>query len=1339
MSCRKIVSAMSALIMCSYGLIYALSYGTATGSFNGVTSYSNGTSSNVSNDYNSAEGINTGMKWQCVEYVNRYYYKVYGLDLRSAGIRGTTGNADQYYSNGSTAGLTQCPNGGTSIPQTGDILCSNGNGGSNNVGHVAIVKTVTANTVIAIQQNWYCDNRDTAMTLQMSVSAGKYTVSGFSTSYPIAGWLRNGSSTAPPTCTFFVTAQGSSQITLPTGYKFWKNMGTGAYSIQATITNPPAAYALILVHNDGTFYGDMAQSVSGTSYNNPDFNPTGSPDGQYKIRMIKQYDPTIVYGESPMFYFSALPTVSVTVPNTPLTIGQSATVNWLVSGGISGLADGGWTGDIRLQWYQNGIASANALANIVSRPVSQHTYTFTVPTSITGTTLPGQNFRIAGVNAQTGTSMPAGSVSGYSSPFSIIAPPTYTVIYNGNSNTGGSVPTDAITYSQSATVTVLGNTGSLSKTGYSFAGWNTAANGNGTSYVGGSTFTMGAANVTLYAQWTLIPTYTVTYNGNNNTSGSVPTDVSTYPQSASVTVLGNMGSLLKTGYTFAGWNTAANGSGTSYTGGATFTMGTASVTLYAVWTVNTTYTVTYNGNGNIGGSVPIDGNAYQQAATITVLGNTGSLFKTGYTFAGWNTAANGSGTSYVGGATFTMGTASVTLYAVWSVNPTFSVTYNGNSNTGGSVPTDGNSYQQAATVTVLGNTESLLKTGYTFANWNTVANGSGTSYAGGATFSMGTANVTLYAQWTVNPTYIVTYNGNGNTGGSVPADANSYLQGATITVLGNTGILTKPGSTFAGWNTMANGSGVSYAGGATFSMGAANVVLYAQWTVNPTYTVTYNGNGNTGGSVPADANSYLQGATITVLGNMGSLSKTGYTFAGWNTAANGSGTSYTGGTIFSMGTANVTLFAQWTVNQTYTVTYNGNGNTGGSVPTDANTYQQGATVTVLGNNGNLAKTGYTFTGWNTSANGSGTGYVGGVTLTMGIVNVILYAQWTPIPTYTVTYNENGNTAGSVPTDANTYQQGVTVTVLGNMGSLLKTGYSFAGWNTVANGSGTSYVGGSTLTMGTANITLYAQWTIIPTYSVTYNGNGNTGGSVPIDANTYKQGVTVAVLGNNGNLMKTGYAFAGWNTAANGSGTMYAGGATFSIGTTNMILYAQWNIITYTLSLAHIIGTDAPVADKDTVVNCGDTVRVTSPKVSGDVFIKWRITAGTAILLDSTAQATKIILTSGNTTLAAIYSKSTSVIGNQGHRIPTAFEISFNPGASSIHIGVPRVAGDLAVPVRVRLFSLRGELIVVLTNKVMQPGYYDLKFAGIDKLANNWGICNMEANGFCKSVKVLWTR
>ncbi len=77
------------------------------------------------------------------------------------------------------------------------------------------------------------------------------------------------------------------------------------------------------------------------------------------------------------------------------------------------------------------------------------------------------------------------------------------------------------------------------------------------------------------------------------------------------------------------------------------------------------------------------------------------------------------------------------------------------------------------------------------------------------------------------------------------------------------------------------------------------------------------------------------------------------------------------------------------------------------------------------------------------------------------------------------------------------------------------------------------------------------------HSVTYNGNTSTSGTVPVDSSSYQEYDTVTVKANSGNLAKTGYVFAGWNTSANGSGTTYAPGSTFEMGFENVILYAKW--------------------------------------------------------------------------------------------------------------------------------------------------------------------------------------
>jgi uncharacterized repeat protein (TIGR02543 family) len=410
-------------------------------------------------------------------------------------------------------------------------------------------------------------------------------------------------------------------------------------------------------------------------------------------------------------------------------------------------------------------------------------------------------------------------------------------------------------------------------------------------------------------------------------------------------------------------------------------------------------------------------------------------------------------------------------------NPTFSVIYDGNGSTSGSVPADSTKYTQGNTVTVSGNTGILAKPGYAFSGWNTLADGNGTNYAQGQTFSIGSANINLYAKWSANPVYSVTYNGNGYISGSVPIDSTNYETGQVITVPGNPEGLVKSAFTFAGWNTQADGNGTNYTQGQTFSMGSANVVLYAKWTANPTYSVIYNGNGNTSGSVPADSTNYESGTMITVIGNPGNLLKTGYAFIGWNTQVDGNGTTYAQGQTFAMGSANVSLFAKWTLNPTYTLTYNGNGNTGGIVPIDNTNYENGQLVSVPGNPGNLLKTGYAFRGWNTQMDGSGTNYVQGQTFPMGSANAILYAKWT---TFTVSYNANGATEGTVPVDSNFYAQGANVTVLGNTGSLLKTGFYFISWNTQTDGSGMHYAPGQTFAMGTADVTLYARWSTIYT-------------------------------------------------------------------------------------------------------------------------------------------------------------------------------------------------------------------------------------------------------------------
>jgi uncharacterized repeat protein (TIGR02543 family) len=118
-----------------------------------------------------------------------------------------------------------------------------------------------------------------------------------------------------------------------------------------------------------------------------------------------------------------------------------------------------------------------------------------------------------------------------------VVPTTYTVTYIGNTNTSGNVPIDGSSpYTQSSTITVLGNSGSpiLAKSGFTFAGWNTAENGSGTSYSQGNTFTINA-NTILYAQWTPVPPPSISTPTSLSSVGGNQTAYILFSQSGSVT------------------------------------------------------------------------------------------------------------------------------------------------------------------------------------------------------------------------------------------------------------------------------------------------------------------------------------------------------------------------------------------------------------------------------------------------------------------------------------------------------------------------------------------------------------------------------------------------------------------------------------------------------------------------------------------------------------------------------------------------------------------------------------------------------------------------------------
>ena len=749
-------------------------------------------------------------------------------------------------------------------------------------------------------------------------------------------------------------------------------------------------------------------------------------------------------------------------------------------------------------------------------------------------------------------------------------PNTYTIKYDGNGNTGGSTANSSHTYDVAKGLTANG----YIRTGYSFNGWNTKADGSGTAYadkvsVKNLTTTNGGT-VTLYAQWTK-NSYYLDLNGllDGKSTGNITgygtadiyvdgvqkaNDVTDFYQKIPYGSKYEIKDIkVVTGHTYVG----------AHSGSITGTIGTSNVGVVLEFKTNK-YTVTFdknNGTGTMADQTFTYG--VKQALTKN------AFARTGYTFAGWNTQANGKGTTYtdqqeVTSLSATDG-ATIRLYAQWTAI-SYTVTYDGNGSTAGSTASSSHTYDTAKALTANG----FTKTGYTFKGWNTKADGSGTSYADKASVknlsSTNGATVTLYAQWTANK-YTVAYNANGGSG-TMATDTVSYGTGYVT----KTNAFTRTGHTFKGWNEKADGTGTDWTnwiGKSWTWIYTKNITLYAQWTANQ-YQLTLNPNNGSfsdGTTVAKTLNPDLiyNGYNWCDISSQ-KVSRTGYTFDGWYDKASGgekvydvNGSCVTGtywkNNIYQH-TGNLTVYAHWTA-KNVTVTFHRNTDNN-----DTTTSQQTFTYDVVGQkftDKGWSKTGYTLLGWSTDKNATNASY----SVTNGVSNdwinknspkVDLYGVW-KANIYTVKYDGNGNTGGSTANSSHTYDTAKALTANG----YTRTGYSFNGWNTKADGSGTAYADKASVknlsSTNGATVTLYAQWTANK-YTVTYNANGGTG-TMANQELTYDKSATL----NANTFKRTGYRFNGWNTKADGTGTSYADKASVKNLTANsggtVTLYAKW--------------------------------------------------------------------------------------------------------------------------------------------------------------------------------------
>ena len=767
---------------------------------------------------------------------------------------------------------------------------------------------------------------------------------------------------------------------------------------------------------------------------------------------------------------------------------------------------------------------------------------------------------------------------------------THTITYDANGGSGTMPNTVVEDYIQGNTPVPLSSCG-FTYTGYIFTGWRV----DGTDYQPGDTVLVWSGySKTAYAQWeeVVVPTYihSISYNANGGSGSMQNTSVTDNNSGDSMVTLDSNG-FSRTGFDFIGWmvNNITHQPGDSIP-----VAGNDTVIAYAQWQViQYTHTITYDSNGG-SGTMP------DTVVTNTISGDynvplaTNIFSKQDYAFRGWMV----SGHLYQEGDTVPVaGNSTVTATALWG-NYYHRIAYNPNGGDGTMSPTETTDLNSGDTpLTVAPN--GFIRSGYDFVEWNTNANGSGTSYQPNDIIQVGgDSTVNLYAQWLlITYTHTIVYDANGGIGSMQPTTETNTEPSYTGLVISPNGF-TYTGYDFTGWDI--NGS--TYQSGDTvYVLGDETVTAIAQWSlITYTHTIIYDANGGSGtmaNTVYTDTNNGNSNVTLSPVDYI----YTGYDFAGWKV---GNAIYQAGDSVSVPANGSVTAIAQWSlITYTHTISYDPNGGSGtipDSVTTDGNS---GYTNVQLSQN-TFLKSEYNFTGWLVND----VLYQAGDSVpVIGNGWVVAIAQWTHVQyTHTVYYNANGGGGTMPPTVVTNTVSGMSSVMLDN-NAFTNPGYEFTGWDL----NGTIYQPGQTVNVaGNSSVIVAAQWSLITyTHTVSYNANGGYGNMADSVVTDTVSGDSSVPLDSNGfSSASPNLVFGGW--LING-GIHQSGESVLVGGNQTEIAYAQWVEVTYTHTIYYDanggLGTMLPTVVTNSVAGAYNvTLDSNAYDKTGFIFTGWDV-------------------------------------------------------------------------------------------------------------------------------------